>query len=332
MSIFRKSIVGMEIDSTEIRVVNLQGASDKPMLVTCGRMSLQKGVVKDGRVQNPKLLYKAILQLWEKNNIKCRNVILGLNNQDIIVRFAVFPKVPEDRIDSLIRFQSEDYIPIPLEEIELDYAILGEDSTVQPALFRVLLVAARKEMLFDYISVLQEAKLNVIDIGASMLSLEAIIPNTLKNVPLAIINLSNDAGSIVINDGKEPGFARIFSYNTVIHEIIKEHLDNKSSSEYKMEENKVEALCEYIAEEIRSSVLYYQNQQPDVNLNSFAITGGISCIIGLAKKLTDKLEADVSMFGYLDDINLNYSQNDRSQPYGPDFAVCTSLALRGLEE
>jgi len=221
MGIFEKSVVGIEFDSTEIRAIHLKGTPGKPRLVTYGRMQLQEGAVKDGKVQSPWLLSEAISNMWEKYGIKCRNVILGINNQDIIVRFAAFPKVPEDKIDNMIRFQSENYIPIPIEETELDYAVLGEDISVAPLQLKVLLVAARKQMLFDYINAMNKARLNVIDIGVSMLSLERLIPISLKNVPLIIVNLSNDFGNIVISDGKKLGFARTFSYNTVVIEAIK---------------------------------------------------------------------------------------------------------------
>jgi len=323
MGIFEKSVVGIEFDSTEIRAIHLKGTPGKPRLVTYGRMQLQEGAVKDGKVQSPWLLSEAISNMWEKYGIKCRNVILGINNQDIIVRFAAFPKVPEDKIDNMIRFQSENYIPIPIEETELDYAVLGEDISVAPLQLKVLLVAARKQMLFDYINAMNKARLNVIDIGVSMLSLERLIPISLKNVPLIIVNLSNDFGNIVISDGKKLGFARTFSYNTVVIEAIKN---------CKIDEKMLETFCEFIAGEIRSSVFYYQNQYPNVNIQEIAITGGLSRINGFTQRLKENLEINVYSFDGLEGFDTNNSKNNTDLFFSADFAVCASLALRGLEE
>ncbi|HZK27718.1 MAG TPA: hypothetical protein VFD00_09325, partial [Thermoclostridium sp.] len=67
MGIFKKSVVGIEIDTTEIRAVNLSGSSDKPQLLSYGRQSLKKGIVNDGAVLEPKMLVEAIIGLWETN-------------------------------------------------------------------------------------------------------------------------------------------------------------------------------------------------------------------------------------------------------------------------
>lgn len=327
MGIFKKSVVGIEIDTTEIRAVNLSGSSDKPQLLSYGRQSLKKGIVKDGAVLEPKMLVEAIIGLWETNNIRSRDIILGINNQDVIIRFASIPKVPDNKIGDLIRFQSEEYIPIPFNDIELDYSVLGDDNSIEPPQTRVLLVASRKKILFEYINIIQQARLNVLDIGVSMLSLNRLIPNALNSLPLAVVNLSNDSGSIVIGDGKELGFARTFQYDNAMKDAISEYLSSNSSSEIIMDESKLANVCNFIAGEVRSSVIYYQNQHPDISVQNLAITGGITQANGLILQLSALLGINVTLFGYLKN---GEGSNDKSF-YAPGFAVCTSLALRGLE-
>jgi type IV pilus assembly protein PilM len=327
MGIFKKSVVGIEIDTTEIRAVNLEGTSDKPRLISYGRQPLNNGIVKDGNILEPKLLVEAIIKLWETNNIRSRDIVLGINNQDVILRFASIPKVPENKIKDLIRFQSEDYIPIPLNEIELDYSVLGDDNSVEPPQTRVLLVAARKKMLFNYINIMQQARLNVLDIGVSMLSLNRLVPKALSDSPLAVINLSNGIGSIVIGDGKEPGFARTFPYNNAMREAIREYLSSSASTRYLMGETKLATISSFLANEISSSVIYYQNKHSDVSVQNLAITGGISQTKGLIQHLGSLLGINVALFGHLE----NGEGNNDNAFSAPDFAVCTSLALRGLE-
>ena len=334
MGIFTKSVVGLEIDSTEIRAVNLEGTPDKPKLISYGRQPLVERIIKDANILEPKLLIEAIIKLWDNNNIKSRDVVLGINNQDVIIRFALIPKVPDNKIKDLIRFQSEDYIPIPIDELELDYAVLGDDNSVDSPQTRVLLVAARKKMLFEYINIMERARLNVLDICESMLTLNRLIPKSLKSSPLVLVNLSNDIGSIVIGDGKEPGFARTFQYNNIVKNVIIDYLVSNFSSEYIIDDNKLTGFCNFIAGEIRSSVLYYQNLHPDIYVQNVAITGGISQTKGLTQQLSSLLGINVTLFGCLKDgkeINQSYKNHTNKTFSAPDFAVCTSLALRGLE-
>ena len=57
-----------------------------------------------------------------------------------------------------------------------------------------------------------------------------------------LVNLSNDIGSIVIGDGKEPGFARTFQYNNIVKNVIIDYLVSNFSSEYIIDDNKLTGL------------------------------------------------------------------------------------------
>jgi len=94
----------------------------------------------------------------------------------------------------------------------------------------------------------------------------------------------------------------------------------------------VETFCEFIAGEIRSSVFYYQNQYPNVNIQEIAITGGLSRINGFTQRLKENLEINVYSFDGLEGFDTNNSKNNTDLFFSADFAVCASLALRGLEE
>jgi len=187
-------------------------------------------------------------------------------------------------------------------------------------------------MLFDFIHALQAARLNVSDIGVSMLSIERIIPKELRNIPLGVINLSNDSGSVLIMNGHEPGLARSFSYNAGMVNSIRGFLNNVSEQGYVMREEELESVCGFISGEIRSSVMYYQNQHPAVNIQNIAITGGIARARGLVEKLKQIFEINVSLLAPFRD---HAAVHPGKPPYcfqASDYAVCASLAARGLED
>jgi type IV pilus assembly protein PilM len=328
MSILNKSVVGLEINSNEIRGVQMEGSADKPYIRSFGRYPLSYGTVKDGKVVKPSELGAALKKLWNKANFKCRNVIIGISNQDVIVRFASFPKVPKDKLDSMIRFQSEDYIPIPLDEIELDYAVTGESASEQGTNLIVLLVAARKQMLFDYISAMDSAGLNVADIGVSTLSLELLIPKELRKFPVAAVNLSIDGASILIMNNGVPGMARAFVYSTEISGCLHKLSGLDPDSEYSVEEEELDQVCSFIAKEIRSSVLYYQNQNPGANVQNLVLTGSLARTLGFVERMRQILGISVELAGKIQ--GLTGAIKDYKGFRLPDYAVCSSLAIRGL--
>lgn len=326
MGIFSRSAVGVEIDSREIRIVHMQGKPERAVMCALARFPLKEGVVMDGKAIKTEELGNALSELWVKAGIKCRDIILGINNQEIIVRFATLPKVPLDKLDNLIRLQSMDYIPIQPEEIELDYTITGETKNEAGSFYKVVLVAGRKKMLFQYIKAFQKAHLNISDITSSMLTLNRLIPKKMLGQPLVIVNLSADFGNIVILDRNEIVIARTFGYP---HGFRLPESQLLSGSDFTGIPEVPEVLCNFLAEEIRTSVRYYRNQNAEADFQHFAFTGCISTMEGLVPKMKQLMETNVFLLE-LKELGINQSANS-SDIATSDFSICTCLGISGLE-
>ncbi|MDI9483734.1 MAG: pilus assembly protein PilM [Bacillota bacterium] len=329
MDIFKKSVVGIEVDSAEIRAVHIEGKADRPNALAFAKMPLNKGIVQDGKVLDTYGLGAALSALWANENIKSRDVILGVNNHDVIVRFADYPKVPEDKLDGMIRFQSQEYIPIPLDEVELDYAVIGETVNDEGTFLKVLLVAGKKKMLFDFIASLQAARLNILDIGVSMLSVSRIVPEQIRNLPVAVVNLTNDFVNIVIMNKNEPGMARTFNYPSDMAPYVKE-ITARNNFSGRLENEVADGICDVLAGEIRSSVIYYHNQNPDAVFNNIILTGSLAKVKCISDKLMNLTETNVKAVSP-SELGINLSRLDKGSSFTSDFAICTSLAIRGLE-
>ena len=66
------------------------------------------------------------------------------------MRFASFPKVPEDKIRSMIYFQAQEYMPVSIEELELDYVVVSEKKTEEGEFINVVLVGQERKCLMIY--------------------------------------------------------------------------------------------------------------------------------------------------------------------------------------
>ncbi|HEY8500971.1 MAG TPA: pilus assembly protein PilM, partial [Clostridia bacterium] len=258
-------------------------------------------------------------------------VILGVNNQDVIVRFAEYPKVSEEKLDGIIRFQSQEYIPIPLDEVELDYSVIGETVNSEGTFFKVLLVAGKKKMLFDYIASLQAARLKILDIGVSMLSVSRILPEEIRGLPVAVLNLTNDFVNIVIMNKNEPGIARTFNYPPDLAPHIKEITARDASYvSFGKGADVMDEICDLLAGEIHSSVIYYNNQNPDAVFNNIILTGSLAKVKYISEKLMDLTETNVKTV-FPSDLGINLSRLGAGLWSAADFTICASLAIRGLE-
>lgn len=323
MGIKNKSVIGLELDSQEIRAVELKGTKKKPTAIAWGKAKLPEGIVKDGRVINPKLFAVELESLFNNNGFKGKDVILGVNNQDIIVRFASFPKVPEDKIRNMIRFQAQDYIPVSLDDLELDYIIVGEKKTEENEQLNVLLVGARKKMLNDFIEAFTAAKLDISEIDSTMLALgrSALIESS--DGTFAFVGFNHDIGNIMIFKDGIIGMARSVSITQA-----PAWLESRQSEDA---DRDTEIIADILYGEIKSSVSYYKMQNAS-DIDKIFVLGSVSQQDFIATKFKNATGLDVivpSPYKSIESIN---TKSNLTGFKASDYVAGISLALRGLGE
>ena len=148
--LFHKKIAGLEISPGQIRVVELTKVSPKPKLINLGSAALPVDVIKDGLIKDPDVVSEALKKLWRETGIKTKDVLLGLNNQYVVVRVANMPKSDPSQRDKTIRYQAQEYLPVPVNSVELDYLVIDEDLSGKPNEMKVMLVAGGKNMIQDH--------------------------------------------------------------------------------------------------------------------------------------------------------------------------------------
>ncbi len=325
MNIWNKSIIGLELDSEEIRAVEIKGTRKKPSVVAWGSAKLPEGLVKDGKIINPKLLFCHIESLMTENGFKGKEIMLGVNNQDILVRFASFPKVAEDKIKSMIRFQAQDYIPVPMDEIELDYVVVDEKKNINGEFINVLLVGARKKMLKDFIEVFSESKLVIKEIDSTLLALGRAALVESHQGTFALVCFNHDIGNILIFKEGYLGMARSLSIKQApawvsSEDSLHESLDHGST-----------VIADILYNEIKSSVSYYKMQSGE-SIEDIYVIGCSDKQEKVAKRLSETIGSNIVVMKPYSSINAKGGKNPLDSFKTSEFVASISLALRGLGE
>lgn len=181
---------------------------------------LPEGLIQEGEVRDVDGLGAAIRDFWKGHDIKGKKVSIGLANQKIVVRTLEFPLLDEKELRSAIEFQAQDYIPIPIEEAVIDFHVIGtfrDDNQIEKQ--KVLVVAAQKEMVTDFVAAIRKAKLSIagIDLQAFALSRSLAVKSFLEegvkpDRAVAIVNIAADVTNLIVDAGGEPLFTRIISF------------------------------------------------------------------------------------------------------------------------
>ena len=323
MGIIRKSVIGLEMDSREIRAVEIRGSVKNPEISAWGQIDLPEGIVKDGRVTNVQLLSTYLDKLINQNKFKSKDVFLGINNQDVIIRFASFPKVPDDKVRNMIMFQAQEFIPVSLDDLQLDYVIVGEKQNEEGTFINVILVGARKKMLHDFIDAITGAKLLVREIDSSMLAFGRAALSSVNVNAFAVVGFNYDIANIMIFNKGIMSMARSVSFSQ------SSIWANKRGNDVNNEPARGSIqIADILIGELRSSIGYYRMQSEDAIDGIYLI--GKSGLREIAEKFREA-EYEVNILQPYIDIAFKDSSNGLNTFKTNDYTVAVSLALRGLE-
>lgn len=141
------TIVGLEIEPSAVHAAAVT-VNGHVAVRTAAVAPLETGVVRDGEVNDVDALAQALKALYRDNKGLDKKVRIGIANQKIVVRVLELPPL-EDRkeLEAAVRFQAQDQIPMPLDSAVLDFQPLGIVETEGGPRQRVLIVAARRDMV-----------------------------------------------------------------------------------------------------------------------------------------------------------------------------------------
>lgn len=160
------AIVGLDIEAGSVAAAEL--GQSKGAVTTYGVVPLEPGTFREGEVADPEALGAAIRQLFADNKLS-KKVRVGVANQRVAVRTMRLPQIDNrSELETAIRFQAQDHIPMPLEQAVLDWQVVG--NVVGPSgepQMEIVAVAGRRDMLSGVVAAVRKAGLRPIGIDHS---------------------------------------------------------------------------------------------------------------------------------------------------------------------
>jgi type IV pilus assembly protein PilM len=154
------SVVGVDIEPGAVHVAEARaGADGRPVIQRAALRALEAGVVRDGEIVDAPAVTEALRAVFEEHGFD-RRVRIGLANQRILVRVVDLPPITDPKeLAQAIAFQAPSEVPMPLDQAVLDHVSLGVVETPAGPRSRVVLVAARRDMIDRLLACAREAGL-----------------------------------------------------------------------------------------------------------------------------------------------------------------------------
>ncbi len=344
-----KPLVGLDIGSSSVKAVELTKSKKGFQLTGFAYETLGPDAVVDGAIMDAPVVAETIKRTFTAGKFKPKSVATGVSGHSVIVKRVVVPAATADDVGASIEFDTEQYIPFEISEVNLDYQVVGPGTTPtdDPGM-EVVLVAAKKDKIQNHTNVISLAGRSpeLVDIDAFALQ-NAFEANYTApaNATIALLNIGASLMNINITKGGMPLFIRDVSvggnqYTDILQKELQLSfqeaedlkLGKTGGSEAEMVHPLLESITDMLIMEVQKTFDFFRETYPSETITQVLISGGTSHMAGLAEKIQETFGYPTEVLNPFKSITLGPKVDAaRVTSLGPALAVAVGLALRGFD-
>lgn len=345
----KDNLVGLDIGSRSIKAAQIVDSKRGPALKHFGIVDIPHGAIEEGTINDPESVAQSIMQLFKSNGIKQNNVAVSIGGYSVIVKKINVQTMAEEQLQETIHFEAEQYIPFDISDVNLDFQILGENET-NPNQMNVFLVAAKKEMVNDYINLVNLAGLNpcIVDVEAFALQNTFESNYNVQDDNIALIDIGASKTSLNILKGNSSVFMRDVSLgcgqiNQKIMSLIDCSFEEAEQLKYGDNPDKltpedlkgiVSSVVADWCTEIRRALDFFYSTYPEDQIKRIILSGGGANISEFRQLLATEASADVESINPFQKFHREGKTFDDAyiKQIGPQAAISMGLAMRKVDD
>ena len=345
----KKSMVGVDIGSSSIKAVELQGKNGEFQLVSLGYEGLQPDSVVDGQIMELNAVSSAIGTIFNEHKIKTTKVAAGVNGHSVIVKNIVLPQMTDDELQESFAWHAEEHIPFDISDVNLDYHVT--DST--PEAIHVLLAACKRDKVANLKQAIQLAGKQPAVIDVDAFALQNCYELNYDPQPgqvVALLNIGASTTNINILNGNRSVFTRDATfggnqYTSLLQkelgltfdqaDQVKRGMPLPENLEHRDIQPILDTVSDILALEIQKTMDFYRATVEDGGeaVQQILVSGGGSKLKGLVEFLASRFEVAVEVFNPFRKIRVDSRgfDPDYMREVVPEMAIAVGLALRGVD-
>ena len=343
-----KNAVGLDIGSSSIKIILLREDRKGVHLQSFDMAMLPAEAVVDGALMNFTAIVEKIKDLTAANRIRSRDVSVSVSGHSVIIKKISLPEMTPEELQESIQWEAEQYIPFDIKDVNVDVQILNPHAG--QGQMDVLLVAAKKDVINDYTSVVAEAGLRTVCVDVDTFTIQNMFELNYGFPPSEAVALINIGASVVninvIANGLTTFTRDISMGGGLLTAEIQKHLNvsYEEAEHYKTagEGNitnstiarEVQRLSERVSQtmvtEIQRSLDFYAATTVNADISRIYLSGGSAQIPQLVRALERSLEVPVELVNPFKNIIIDPRKFDVDllQRMAALAAVAVGLGLR----
>lgn len=344
-------MIGVDISSSSVKMVELVASGKgKYRLERYTIEPLPKDAVVDGNIMNLEEVGDAVRRGWKRMGSRAKHLSMALPAAAVITKKIVVPAgQTEDQLEAQVETEANQYIPFALEEVNLDFQILGPapNSTED---VEVLIAASRKEKVEDRVAVAESVGLKaaVMDIDSFAAQnafelMQTLLPDGGRDQVVAVVDIGATMMNINALRNNQSVYLREqpFGGMQLTQEIMRHY--NLSADEAEAAKRggglpdtyEAEVLAPFmdnLALEIARALQFFFTSTQYSQIHRLYLSGGTATIPGLAEVVAERTQVPTEVANPFStmDVSSRIRQAQLAVD-APALLVACGLALRRFD-
>jgi type IV pilus assembly protein PilM len=301
-----KSVIGLDIGSGFIKVVEVDHSGDQPEVVRVAMRPLLPDAIVEGEIMDYGLVSDAVSGLFSEIGMKGAEVVTAVGGHDVIIKKIQMDRMKEGDAREVIKWEAEQHVPFDIKSVEIDFQILDPEGDGMQ--MEVLLVAAKRELVDNKVGLLQDAGVEpiVIDVDAFALhnAFEHNYPDALDGI-VALVNVGHETTNVSILEDGVPILTRDIPFGS---RKIREDLQRERGLTAEQAEDVVQAretaedLDSFVASSadevaigIERASAFLMTREDGNSVGRIFLSGGGARIPGMSESLARRMNVETEI-------------------------------------
>ncbi len=343
-------LIGVDISTTSVKMVELAGTRDKPELLRYAIESLPKDSISDGNIANMEAVVAAVERAFRKLGSRTKSAATALPTSMVITKRIALPAAArEDDLEPAVESEANQYIPFALDEVNLDFCVVGPVPN-DPSQADILIAAARKEKIEDRVEALESAGLKAIVVDVEALAVMGACSSLAETLPgrgvdqnIGVLDIGATSTRFYVFRNGEQIFMREspFGGNQLTQEIQRTYNMTPEEAEAakkagnlpaNFETDVLRPFVDTLAIEAARALQFFLTSSSQGQLDYILLAGGCAVIPGLSEAVSRRTNVIASVANPFAPMSLGSGIRSRQLALdAPALLVACGLALRRFD-
>lgn len=334
----------LDIGSKAIRLVQLKTSAtgNSADLLYYSYITLNSTTATADTEIGARKVGETIVNAINQSGVRTKNVVIGFPSSKTFTTVIELPNISPEEIKNTIKYQIDQYIPMPLADSKYDYAILGP-STKDPNMVEVLISSVAASYTEEKIDFIESLGYNVLAAEPEGLAmLRSLLPAGIKDSRI-VIDMGESNTDLAITIGDSPRLVRnipmglsTFVKSAVNTLSVQDSQARQFILKFGLARDKldghvfraIELSLDNFTSEINKSVKFFSNKYPNVKISGIILSGYASIIPYLPQFITDKTGLNCSLGNPWQGINVSDEVKSKLAMVAHEFSAVIGLAKR----